>query len=553
MKLKKHIAISCSLLLLLSVMLIGIMVFAQNTATIYSDITGDVTAGTAIRIPVSIRNNPGIMGFMLEFEYDADSITPTSVEYGDVLSGGLQDNIEGDAEPGNFKVYWAGNENNDSDGVLFYINATVDEAAAGETAIQVQYSQPDTFDEDFNDVTLSCEDITFNIQNTAYSQYAKFVASADDVVAGENAEITLHVSDISGVSEASLTLTYDADNFSFVSAESTASVTALDNNGSVSIDVSDITQAMNNTDIVTLIFKSDDKAKSGAYTFDLTSEDEGIVCKACVMNITPSATSEIAEISMPQGLAIEQGETVEIPVMISNNHGIMGYRLTFQYNPQEIEIISVKGCNDISGDVYDSLGNNPSSFDVLWNYTSEVSADARLFLLEIRNISTEIKETEIEISYSQQDTFNEQYEDVVFDCHNASITLCPGHSYTRNTVSPTCTEKGYDEYVCEYCSNTYQENFTDEIGHYYHYTGNQEDYLMTYVCEDCGAELSINADEVFAMWNSSYLNVRPNNVDNRTKTDNSSLLNVISDSNVDDGIINAKDYALLLQLQNANN
>ena len=66
---------------------------------------------------------------------------------------------------------------------------------------------------------------------------------------------------------------------------------------------------------------------------------------------------------------------------------------------------------------------------------------------------------------------------------------------------------------------------------------------MTYKCVDCNLTLSVNADEVLAMWNSNYINKKPNSTTNRTKTDNSSLLNV-----VDNGIINAKDFALINKL-----
>ena len=49
------------------------------------------------------------------------------------------------------------------------------------------------------------------------------------------------------------------------------------------------------------------------------------------------------------------------------------------------------------------------------------------------------------------------------------------------------------------------------------------------------------------MWESSYINTRPNSIDNRMTTDNSSLLNVVKDRNNE--IINAKDYAALIKMQ----
>ena len=547
MKHKKIIAVVTVIAIVLSTLVATGIAFAQNRTTVYSSFTGEVSARDDITIPVSIRDNTGLMGFMLEFNYDADIITPTSVGYGDVLSGGLQDNIAGDAEPGSFKVYWAGNENNYENGVLFYINAHINETAVGTATIGIDYSQSDTFDEDFNDVELTCKNIELDIENYDYSQYAKITMNDVSVTAGETIQLPLTISEINNVSEINLSLSYNTDDFDFITSDSTVTVTCNDNNGYVAISVSGITAAMNNSDFVTLTFKAKDHADSGNYSFTLTSADEGIICKSCTVIVNPSAISEIAEICIPEGIIIEKGEIAEVPVMISNNHGIMGYRLTFDYNPEEIEVLSVKGSNIVSGELHDSIGGNASSFDVLWNNTEEFSADGLLFNIEVKSISDIYKLSNIDITYSQQDTFNEKYNDVVFDCKSGTIVLCPGHSYQEQVIKPTCTEEGYTKYVCKYCSDTYQDNFTNEIGHYYHYTGNQKDYIMIYECEDCGKELSINADEVFELWNSKYINTYTSKENNRTITDNSSLLNV-----VDNSIINGKDYALIYRLQKSN-
>ena len=40
-----------------------------------------------------------------------------------------------------------------------------------------------------------------------------------------------------------------------------------------------------------------------------------------------------------------------------------------------------------------------------------------------------------------------------------------GHSYELSQVDATCTEGGYDEYVCEGCGDSYIDNETDALGH----------------------------------------------------------------------------------------
>jgi len=42
-----------------------------------------------------------------------------------------------------------------------------------------------------------------------------------------------------------------------------------------------------------------------------------------------------------------------------------------------------------------------------------------------------------------------------------------GHKYTETVIPPTCTQQGYTHYVCERCSDSYDDNFTDIIEHSY--------------------------------------------------------------------------------------
>ena len=58
-------------------------------------------------------------------------------------------------------------------------------------------------------------------------------------------------------------------------------------------------------------------------------------------------------------------------------------------------------------------------------------------------------------------------------CHNAKTpVVIPAlgsdhpheHSYTKEVVPPTCTEKGYTEYICA-CGSNYRDNYVDPTGH----------------------------------------------------------------------------------------
>lgn len=106
-----------------------------------------------------------------------------------------------------------------------------------------------------------------------------------------------------------------------------------------------------------------------------------------------------------------------IAVNIENNPGIMGFKLHFEYDTKDVEVLSVqKGEVTKKGNLYDNLGNKIGQFDVLWNHTSEVKTNGSLIVLELKCLTD--KPFEIKLSYSQPDTFNGNFEDVLLTCNN---------------------------------------------------------------------------------------------------------------------------------------
>ncbi|MGN0005158.1 MAG: cohesin domain-containing protein, partial [Candidatus Gastranaerophilaceae bacterium] len=135
MKTKKIISLLlCAIIIISSILSFNYISFAAGNPTVYSNSSNtEIYAGETVRIPISIRDNSGLMGWKLTFNYDKDVLTPTSVDYGDVISGGIQDNIEGDSVPGSFNVYWADSDSETYNGIMFYINFTVNSSAVGNT------------------------------------------------------------------------------------------------------------------------------------------------------------------------------------------------------------------------------------------------------------------------------------------------------------------------------------------------------------------------------------------------------------------------------------
>ena len=64
------------------------------------------------------------------------------------------------------------------------------------------------------------------------------------------------------------------------------------------------------------------------------------------------------------------------------------------------------------------------------------------------------------------------------------------HEYTSRSVDPTCTEKGYTEYTCSVCSESYKDNYVDAKGHSYTDTVTAptctEKGFTAHLCSVCG-------------------------------------------------------------------
>lgn len=117
------------------------------------------------------------------------------------------------------------------------------------------------------------------------------------------------------------------------------------------------------------------------------------------------------------------GDAVFIPIQIKDNPGIMGFRITLKYDPKILTPRAVsKGTVTQAGMFEDSVSSSDKgSFDIVWNNVKEIKDDGTLAVAGFTCSGKAADQTEIEISYSQDDTFNEKYENVVFECKNGLI------------------------------------------------------------------------------------------------------------------------------------
>lgn len=471
--------------------------YAGEKPTIFADNIA-ANAGETVSIPIQIKNNTGLAGFSLEFSYNSSLLTPLSVTTGDIIQSGLDDNLEGDAVPGKFKTIWYASENLVANGILMYLNFKVaDNAYNANTNIAISYSQADTFDENFSDVELECTDVSININATDYTTwyYSKLVPSTEKVRTGETLIVHENKLSVAGAPEAFTTvLTYDNSSFEFLgfansenelvsSASAGGTVTIVYDNGNYCCQESPEVALHSAPEYYVFAVRDNAQTKTCEFGFDLNANGfEDIQTTGCTVNVQKGANYSI---DIDNIATANYGDVITVPVFISNNKGIMGYSLNFEYNSTQLQPVEVTRGSGFSGSFNDSIGVEEGVFQVLWSDTENNFSNGELFTISFRVLTQETALSVVNVSYSQDDTFDEEYNDVVLACDNfqMNLNLCTAHEYEKvGECAPTCIEDGYEIYRCIHCSDEYR-TVLNALGHDY-----QKAITKAATCEAAGEQ-----------------------------------------------------------------
>ena len=438
-KIKQILCIVVSISLLIVALSINNVFAATTDNVIYSDkLTVNVSADseTVVSVPVYIKNNTGIAGLGLTFTYDSEVLTPKEVVGAtgseNVLTEGMLNDTISTSKNNMFKVIWSGSSNLTKDGTLFYISFVVDSKALGSTTISVDYDAENTFDENIVDVAFNCEDVVININNTTYDSLPKLKLTANNVTAGETLTLNGVISDIGELTSATVKINYDSSAFDYKSIVVDSSITALgvtENNGTLSFDLKNISSSVESKVLFSITFDCSDTANAGEYLFEGAAENitgaNSIIFSNCNAVVEASATSDSAVIKSNPVVLGHYGKTMYVPVFVSNNKGLMGYKLRFTYDNTLLKPVSVTNSGLFTGAFDNNIGKYDNYFDVMWNNTQNETANGQLFIIEFEVLSNIKTDTEIMVSYSQADTFNEKYEDVAMVCNNITVGLNP--------------------------------------------------------------------------------------------------------------------------------
>lgn len=136
-----------------------------------------------------------------------------------------------------------------------------------------------------------------------------------------------------------------------------------------------------------------------------------------------------------------------VPVNIKGNPGLMGFKLTVSYDKEVLSLpVVTRGTVTQGGMLNDSIGaSEEGSFDIVWTNDSAVNADGTLLVLSFNVDDTDVKNTTLKLSYSQDDTFDESYNDVVFDCKDVEISF--GGEEVSNAYAGEIKEPDYSDII----------------------------------------------------------------------------------------------------------
>lgn len=427
-------------LFIVCMILLSMTVSAQGIVTsnrVYSNmkILNINTTNTTVDVPIRIENNSGLAGFELDFQYDSSILTAIEIiqnkgEQDEVLSTGILNDTIAKKEDGIFKVIWSGSSNLTKDGTLFYIRFQVNPQAIGNTKLNISYFSDNTFDENISDVTLTCESVEFQINNENYDPYPIIQFENVKSTVGETVKLSAKLIQINDLENIEVTVPYDNTTFEYLNVVSNSSTTIskiVEQSGKISFTISNIKSTMEGQELFSVEFKSQPTANSGKYPFTAIATGNAGSKKIAVQDgsvmLISSSTSDTALIYPSQPIIGKKGEIIRIPVYIENNKGLMGYKLRFQYQNAEIRPLRVVNGNLFEGSLNDNIGVYVNKFDVLWNHIENQYKNGMLFYIEFEILSDLERESVISVSYSQEDTFDEQYADVVMMCKNANLFL----------------------------------------------------------------------------------------------------------------------------------
>lgn len=119
-------------------------------------------------------------------------------------------------------------------------------------------------------------------------------------------------------------------------------------------------------------------------------------------------------------IQLQSDNKITVPVNIENNSGIMGFKITAEYPNDILTLQEVKKGRVTSTGNLSTNETSQNKVTILWNNTAQINQDGSLFEL-VFTVKNNSQNGKIILSYSEQDTFDENYNNV--ECKIRNIDL----------------------------------------------------------------------------------------------------------------------------------
>lgn len=156
-------------------------------------------------------------------------------------------------------------------------------------------------------------------------------------------------------------------------------------------------------------------------------------------------------------ISIGSVKSTTVSVKIDSNNGLMGFKIIITYPIDIIKITSVnRGTVTKSGN-FSTNSDTPGRIVVVWFDTSQVTGDGSLFDIMF-DVIDNTKSGTIRLSYSEDDTFDQEYKPVILNLKNIGIkgksvntsagkdSVVPAPDEVDDSISSENTKPDYGSY-----------------------------------------------------------------------------------------------------------
>ncbi len=184
---------------------------------------------------------------------------------------------------------------------------------------------------------------------------------------------------------------------------------------------------------------------------------------------------------------VKRGESVTIPIKLSGNKGLMGFKISVKYPDNQLVLTDVSSgsltANGLFNTTITDYYSVKGKFDVVWSDNAEVKEDGTLFIMTYKVKGTaDDGEYNISVTYSQEDTFNEKFEDVKLSCGPIKVNIgkdAPKQEQTTTTKkSSSPGDKVSDDYLISSVEQIIQSYGVDDFNSL---TEEQQKNVVSYV------------------------------------------------------------------------